>query len=467
MSFTAPFGASAPMRVLVIGSGGREHALAWRLSRGAAHLSEGDVRALDREVVVAPGNAAMARDGVVCEPLASLSVAAILDVAKRSFGGRGAGLVVIGPEQPLVDGVVDALAAAGIATFGPSKAAAKLEGSKAFMKSVCARAGVATASSVSTTRLDDARRFIEERARSGKGVVVKADGLCAGKGVVVCTSAKEAVEAASDMLGAAAIGTGAIRQPRFGDASRTVVVEDFLPGKELSVFGICDGHDAVLFGAGRDHKRLLDGDHGPNTGGMGAVAPLDDRHGVTKALMHDVHQRVFLPVLDEMRARGAEFRGLLFAGLMVHDGEARVLEFNVRWGDPETEALLVATNVDLLPLLHACAVGERLPKAHVDLVTGAHKAAVVVIASEGYPDAPKKGAVIEGLNDAAQLPGVKVFAAGVAADGDRLVVAGGRVLAVTGVGGSFEEALARAYSAVDKVRIAGMQTRRDIGSSVR
>jgi phosphoribosylamine--glycine ligase len=439
------------MRILVVGSGAREHALAWRLQRGA-----GFEVAADREVIVTPGNAGIARE-FRCVPLAHAPTypEALVTTAREV----NADLVVIGPEQPLVDGAVDALQAAKIATFGPTKSAARLEGSKAFMKSVCARAGVATASSISTTRLDDARRFIEERARSGKGVVVKADGLCAGKGVVVCTTAKEAVETARDMLG----GEG--RQPRFGDASRMIVIEDFLPGQELSVFGICDGHDAVLFGAGRDHKRLLDGDKGPNTGGMGAVAPLGDAHGVSSALMQTIHQRVFLPVLDEMRARGAPFHGLLFAGLMLRDGDARVLEFNVRFGDPEAEAILFASNVDVFPLLHASAIGERVPK--IDLTAKSDKAAVVVVAAEGYPDGPKKGASIDGLDEAEHVEGVKVFCAGVAKDGDRFVAAGGRVLAVAGRGHSFDEALSRAYAGVDKVKMSGAQLRRDIGASVR
>ena len=439
------------MRIAVVGSGAREHALAWRLARGA-----GDEPLADRDVVVAPGNDGVARE-FRCERTA-LTPDGVVALAKRT----AADLVIIGPEQPLVDGVVDALAAAGVPAFGPTQAAARLEGSKAFMKSVCARAGVATAGSVSTSKLDEARRFIDERARSGKGVVVKADGLCAGKGVVVCGSAKEAVEAAAAMLGAAD------KAPRFGEASRTIVVEDFLPGEELSLFALCDGHDAVLFGAGRDHKRLLDGDRGPNTGGMGAVGPLDERHGVTDAVLGTIHARVFLPVLDEMRARGAPFRGLLFAGLMLHDGDVRVLEFNVRFGDPETEALLFATRVDLLPLMLAVAVGERLPRdTGAVLRAGTDKGAVVVVAAEGYPDAPKRGAFVDGLDDAARLAGVKVFSAGLARDGERFVAAGGRVLAVAGRGASFDEALARAYAGVDVIRMPGAQVRRDIGASVR
>jgi phosphoribosylamine--glycine ligase len=437
------------MKILVVGSGGREHALAWRL-RGGDSPVEG------REVIVAPGNAGIARE-LRCEAPRGPGVHGYVQLAKD----ERVDLVVIGPEQLLVDGLVDALREAGIPAFGPDKAAARLEASKAFMKSVCQRAGVASASFVTTNKMDEARRFIDERARAGKGVVVKADGLCAGKGVVVCPKAKDAVEAAHDMLG------DGDKPPRFGDASRSIVVEDLLPGEELSVFAICDGHDAVLFGAARDHKRLLDGDRGPNTGGMGAVAPLDDRHGCSDQMIARLRERVFLPVLDEMRGRGAPFRGLLFAGLMVHDAEPRVLEFNVRFGDPETQALLMATNVDLAPLLLACAKGERLQKGLTLTGAASEKAAVVVVAAEGYPDAPKKGAVIEGLDEAAQVEGVKVFCAGVGRDGDKLVANGGRVLAVAGRGPEFHTALDRAYAAVDRIRMPGAQLRRDIGKSVR
>lgn len=445
------------MKILVVGGGGREHALAWRLGDG--RLNESDPRIEGREVIVCPGNAGIARE-FRCEPPRGFGIDGIVQLARD----ERVDLVVIGPEQFLVDGLVDSLARAGIAAFGPDKEAARLEGSKAFMKSVCARAGVATAGFVATSRFDEARRFIDERARSGKGVVVKADGLCAGKGVIVCRSAREAVEAARDLLGGPDPQTGT-KPPRFGDASRTIVVEDFLPGDELSVFAICDGHDAVLFGAARDHKRLRDGDQGPNTGGMGAVAPLTEPQGVPASMLARIRETVFLPVLDELRARGAPFRGLLFAGLMVHDGEVRVLEFNVRFGDPETEALMVSTRTDVAPILLAVAKGERLPKG-LALDMGA-KAAVVVVASEGYPDAPKKGAVIEGLDDAERCDGVKVFCAGVQKDGAALKVGGGRVLAVCGQGESFAQAIDRAYVAVDRVRFAGAQVRRDIGRSVR
>lgn len=435
------------MKILVVGSGGREHALAWRLRGGEAPIA-------GRELVVCPGNAGIARE-FRCEAPRGDGVNGIVQLARD----ERVDLVVIGPEQWLVDGLVDALAAAGIAAFGPTQAAARLEASKAFMKSVCARAGVATAGFVATTRVDEARRFIDGRARAGKGVVVKADGLCAGKGVVVCKRTQEAVDAVEDML------AGPGKQPRFGEASRTIVVEELLPGEELSVFALCDGHEAVLFGAARDHKRLRDGDEGPNTGGMGAVAPLDDAQGVPAAMLARLRETVFLPVLDELRARGSPFRGLLFAGLMINDGVVRVLEFNVRFGDPETEALMLATNEDLAPLLLTVAKGERLSKGQVQCED---RAAAVVVAAEGYPDAPKKGALIDGLADAERLEGVKVFCAGVASDAEgQLRVNGGRVLVVCGRGSTFAVALERAYAAIDKIQVGGAQIRRDIGRSVR
>lgn len=437
------------MKILVVGSGGREHALAWRLRGGPSPRA-------DREVLVCPGNAGIARE-LRCELPRGDGHAGVVRLAQD----EGVDLVVVGPEQPLVDGLVDALSAAGIPAFGPTRAAARLEASKAFMKDVCVRAGVVTAPHIATSSPAEAERHIAARAAAGIDVVVKADGLCAGKGVVVARDAAEALAAARDMLGADG-------PPRFGAASRTIVLEDRLPGEELSVFGLCDGDDAVLFGAARDHKRLRDGDHGPNTGGMGAVAPLDARHGVSDAMLARVRAEVFLPVLAEMRARGAPFRGLLFAGLMVDRGVVRVLEFNVRFGDPETQALMVATSADLAPLLLVCARGQRLPAGTTLTDVASDKACVVVVAAEGYPEAPSKGAVIAGLDAAAQIEGVKVFCAGVAqAAGGALVASGGRVLAVAAAGARFDDAITRAYAAVRHIQMPGAQVRSDIGHSVR
>jgi phosphoribosylamine--glycine ligase len=441
------------MHILVVGSGGREHALAWHFAR-TGHV-----------VTVAPGNAGIART-LACRAPRESGNAGYVALARE----LGVDLVVVGPEQPLVDGLVDALAAASIPAFGPTQSAARLEGSKAFMKDVCRAAGVPTADFV-VARTTDARSrdaahaWLAERAARGVGAVVKADGLCAGKGVTVCTDAREAARELDAMLAG-----------RFGAASAAVVVEDLLPGDEVSLFALCDGDDCALFSGARDHKRLLDGDRGPNTGGMGAVAPVDDARVATF-----VKERVVRPVLDEMQRRGAPFRGVLFCGLMVRrvaaagtgpiigsagnagDVDVQVLEFNVRFGDPETEALLLAMPMDLAPILADVAGGRPLP-ADLDLRAQKHSA-VVVVASRGYPDAPEKGARIEGLDDANALAGARVFCAGVADKDGALVANGGRVLVVGATGDDRAQAITRAYDAVARLRMDGMQVRRDIGAT--
>ena len=447
------------MRIAVIGSGAREHALAWRLLCGA-----GDVPRQDRSVIVVPGNAGIAADFVArglapdharCQTPSRAGKDGIIETVRK----WSADLVVVGPEQPLVDGLVDALDALGIPAFGPSAGAARLEASKAFMKQVARAAGVPTSDFVVGTTLDDVRPFIEARRSAGKGVVVKADGLCAGKGVVVCPDAHDALAEAEAFLAG-----------RFGVASRTIVVEDMVDGLELSVFALCDGEDAVMFGAARDHKRLLDDDRGPNTGGMGAVYPLNEDDDVPAALLARVRSDFVVPTLREMRARGRPFRGILFGGLMGPlDGGGRklqLLEYNVRFGDPEAEALLFATHIDFAPIFFDVARGEGLPKG-LDLNTP-QKAATVVLASAGYPEQPVAGAALRGLKDAVGLPDVHVFCAGVSSDDDgKLVVGGGRVLAVTARGDTFDAALNRAYDAVARVGFDGAQVRHDIGETVR
>jgi phosphoribosylamine---glycine ligase len=292
------------------------------------------------------------------------------------------------------------------------------------------------------------------------GVVVKADGLCAGKGVTVCADRDEAIAVAREYLGTL---TGT---PKFGAASKVLLVEDMLPGLELSVLAICDGERAVFLAPARDHKRLQDGDRGPNTGGMGAVTPLGEAEGITDALLEDVKKRVFLPVLVEMRRRGAPFRGVLYAGLMLHDGAYDVLEFNVRLGDPEAECILHGTNVDLLPVLISIAKTGKMPERVPDLRSACKPSATVVMAARGYPERPEPGAVVEGLEEAAQVEGAHVYCAGVKSVQGKLVVSGGRVLAVTAQGEDLAEALVRAYAAVDRVRFEGMHARRDVGKSV-
>jgi phosphoribosylamine--glycine ligase len=436
------------MKILVVGTGGREHALAWRLSAGAGRSPQ-----RVHEVIVAPGNAGIARAFRVC-PVGD--VADVVALAQR----EAVDLVVVGPEAWLERGLVDALEQAGIPAFGPTRAAAALESSKAFMKGVARAAGVPTADFVVVDNVDGAGAFLASRA--GRGVVVKADGLCAGKGVVVCDDVEDARAELAVMLGTDSEG------PRFGAASKVVVLEDRLEGEEVSVFALCNGVDAVIVGAARDHKRVGDGDTGPNTGGMGAVGPLGPAQGIDDAFLDDVRGRFVLPTLAEMQRRGVPFRGVLFVGLMVHPTTGPVLlEYNVRFGDPETEALLFALDVNLAPALAQCAAGASFdPGLSAALRSHRGCAAVVVVAASGYPNAPEKGAPVLGLMAADALEDVQVFCAGVAQGPFGLIVDGGRVVAVAGRGGTIDAAIARAYAGVAQIHIEGAFHRRDIGHSV-
>ncbi|MCC6213856.1 MAG: phosphoribosylamine--glycine ligase [Polyangiaceae bacterium] len=416
-------------RVLVLGSGAREHALAARLLQSAGVT----------EVLVAPGNAGTA----LHDPARIRNVAGEPLELARSLQPD---LVVVGPEAPLVDGIVDRLAAAGILAFGPGAAAARLEGSKAFMKQIAAAAGIPTARHVVVRDLASAERAIEGFAAAP---VVKADGLCAGKGVVVAESRSEALAAAREML------EGGV----FGDAGRTVVLEERIEGEEASVHAVADGERFVLLPAAQDHKRLGDGDRGPNTGGMGAYAPAPL---VTPALAEAVGARVVGPALRALREVGAPFRGALFAGLMIRPtGDPVLLEFNVRFGDPETEVLMAATDGDLFEVLAGAARG-RLPDAATLPV--ARHAVCVVVAAAGYPGVPRRGDRVGGLDEAARVPGVSVYHAGTALEQGEVRSSGGRVLAVTACGASLREAHARAYQAADRVTLEGRQLRRDIAA---
>ena len=417
------------MRILVVGSGGREHALCWAIAASP----------LCRKLWCAPGNAGIAAEAE-CVPIAADDVDALVAFARAQV----VDFVVVGPEQPLVLGLVDRLAAAGIRAFGPGAAAAALEGSKGWMKDFCARHGIPTAGYRRFTDPEAARSHVRA---TGAPIVVKTDGLAAGKGVVVATSVEEAITA----IDAAMVG-GA-----FGKAGAEIVVEEFLEGEEASFFALCDGEHAIALGAAQDHKRVGDGDTGPNTGGMGAYAPAPV---VDAAMAARIMDEIVRPTVAGMRADGIPYKGVLFAGVMIGAAGPRLIEFNVRFGDPECQALVSRLMSDILPALVASADGE-LRNFHLrwrDVV-----ALTVVMAAKGYPGAYDKGTEIRGLEAAAKLPGVTVFHAGTVASGGRVLATGGRVLSVTGTGRSVREAQARAYAAVDAIDWPGGFCRRDIG----
>ncbi|HVX87691.1 MAG TPA: phosphoribosylamine--glycine ligase [Gemmatimonadales bacterium] len=415
------------MQILVVGGGGREHALVWALRR---ELPEATLFA-------APGNPGIA-SLATCLPLAANDLAGIVAAAKA----RAVDLVVVGPEQPLADGLADRLRAEGIAVFGPGAKAAQIEASKAFAKEVMTAAKVPTAPYAKFTDLSEALLYVDRHAEP---LVVKASGLAAGKGAVVCSTRAEARQAVQEMMG----------DHRFGSAGDTVVIEGFLVGEELSVFAVTNGREVRILPPAQDHKRLGEGDVGPNTGGMGAYAPVSL---TTPALLQRVENEVLLPTLRELEKRGAPFQGLLYAGLMVGpDGTPWVIEFNCRFGDPETQAVLPLLESGLADLLLAAAKGDPLPPIR----PSAHAAVTTVLAAEGYPDAPKKGAPI---SIPEQLPaGVTVFHAGTTLSDGMLVASGGRVLTVTAVAPTFREAQARSKLACEMIAFPGKVWRRDIG----
>ncbi len=416
------------MNVLLIGSGGREHAIAIALKK-SPRLGK---------LFVAPGNPGTAdiAENVVLKVTDHQAVVDFCRLMKVE-------LVVVGPEAPLVAGLVDDLEAAGIKAFGPSKAAAQLEGSKGFTKDLCREFSIPTADYERFTQADAAKAYVRKK---GAPIVVKADGLAAGKGVIVATSVDEALAAIDLIFGGA-----------FGAAGAEVVVEDFLDGEEASFFALCDGTRALALASAQDHKRVFDGDKGPNTGGMGAYSPAPI---MTDEMTARVMREIIEPTMRGMAQRGIPFKGVLFAGLMIGEAGPKLIEFNTRFGDPETQVMLPRLQDDLLELFIACANGE-LKTTHTHL--SSDTALTVVFAAKGYPEAPETGTVIEGIERAAAMESVTVHHAGTRREGLRLLANGGRVLNITARGANPAQAQQRAYAAIDLINWPGGFCRRDIG----
>ncbi|WP_170370733.1 phosphoribosylamine--glycine ligase [Ruegeria arenilitoris] len=416
------------MNILILGSGGREHSLAWAVMQNPK---------CDR-LIVAPGNAGIAQ----------IADCAALDIenggAVVSFAEENAiDFVIVGPEAPLAAGVADRLREAGILVFGPSAEAARLEASKSFTKEICDAAGAPTAAYARFTEAEPAKAYIRQQ---GAPIVVKADGLAAGKGVIVAMDEATALEAVDDMFGGA-----------FGGAGAEVVIEEFMDGEEASLFVLCDGENILSVGTAQDHKRVGEGDTGLNTGGMGAYSP-------APVLSPEIEERamdeIVRPTMAEMARRGTPFQGVLYAGLMIKDGQPRLVEYNVRFGDPECQVLMMRLGAQALDLMHAAAEG-RLDEARVNWADD--HALTVVMAAQGYPGAYEKGSVINGLDDLPEDSSQMVFHAGTKAQDGQIVASGGRVLNVTARGATLQEARDNAYAMVEAIDWPGGFYRRDIG----
>ena len=416
------------MNILLLGSGGREHALAWKMA--ASPLAD--------RLYCAPGNAGIAREAE-CVALDLADHGAVIAFCRE----RHIDLVVVGPEAPLCAGIVDDLESAGIKAFGPTRAAARLEGSKGFTKDLCRANGIPTAAYERFRSAEPAKTYLRAH---GAPIVVKADGLAAGKGVVVAQTVAEA-EAAIDMMFGGALG----------EAGGEVVIEEFLTGEEASFFALCDGATAIALTTAQDHKRAFDGDQGPNTGGMGAYSPAPN---IDDAMSARVMAEIITPTLRAMNAMGAPYKGVLYAGLMITADGPKLIEYNARFGDPETQVLMLRLMSDLIPALLASRDGQL---KSFDLRWYPDPALTVVMAAKGYPGDYARGSVIEGLDDAAKVEGVEIFHAGTKADGSRILANGGRVLNVSALGKTVGEAQARAYAAVDRIRWPDGFCRRDIG----
>ncbi len=416
------------MNILILGGGGREHALAWAVKQNPK---------CDR-LIVAPGNAGIAMLAE-CADLDSLDGAAVVTFAEEN----AVDFVIVGPEAPLAAGVADALRAAGGPVFGPSGEAARLEASKAFTKEICDACGAPTAGYARFTDHAAAEAYLR---RTGAPIVIKADGLAAGKGVIVAMTLDEALEGLAEIFGGA-----------FGEAGAEVVIEEFMEGEEASLFVLCDGTDVLAIGTAQDHKRVGDGDTGPNTGGMGAYSPAPV---LTDAVLAQAMEEIVKPTVAEMARRGTPFQGVLYAGLMIKDGRARLVEYNVRFGDPECQVLMMRLGAQAFDLIHACAEG-RLADCRVNWAED--HALTVVMAANGYPGSYAKGSQIRGLEELPEDASHMVFHAGTAERDGSIVAAGGRVLSVTARGESLREAHERAYAMVDAIDWPGGFCRRDIG----
>ncbi|MGE3143546.1 MAG: phosphoribosylamine--glycine ligase [Hyphomonadaceae bacterium] len=419
------------MKILLVGAGGREHALGWKLAQSP----------LVTEIISAPGNPGLAEIGR-CAAVKADDVAELAALALR----ERVDLTVIGPEAPLAAGLADRLTQLGLAVFGPTQAAAALESSKAFMKDFCVRHAIPTAD---FSVFDDAVRAKAYLANREPPYVIKADGLAAGKGVIVAASRREADAAIDEIL----------FLKKFGAAGQRIVIEDFLPGEEASFFALCDGETAIPFGAAQDHKRAFDGDKGPNTGGMGAYSPAPI---FSPAVQDEVMARIVAPTAAGMAAEGRPFKGVLFCGVMVTPDGPRLIEFNVRFGDPECQTLMLRLKSDLAPVLAAAAQGTL--KTLAPMEWDARPAVTVVCAANGYPDEPLGGSIIRGVREAGAIEGVRVFHAGTKRDEDgALRAAGGRVLNICAIGEDLHDAVNRAYAATAALDWPGGFWRRDIG----